>query len=207
MAVGPVHRSRPQKARHRARRQRPKDGQRQFRFAGLPFALRPGFVATKHRKVTEYLRYYASPNTFSNALSPIQAAVVRKAFEIVSSSAGDELRRQSKANILQLRARLADADFEVYGDPSPIVCVKMGSEDVARLVSRQLHATGLVANLVEFPAVAKGHARFRLQVMANHTESDIVSAVDKIADGYRDACAELAELGNAADVRGVHAAV
>ncbi|WP_217348935.1 aminotransferase class I/II-fold pyridoxal phosphate-dependent enzyme [Mycobacterium numidiamassiliense] len=158
------------------------------------FASNGGFVATKHRKVTEYLRYFASPHTFSNALSPLQAAVVLKAFEIVASPEGDELRQKSMANILQLRARLVDAGFEVYGDPSPIVCVKMGTEDVARLVSRQLHASGLVANLVEYPAVAKGQARFRLQVMANHTEHDVMCAVDKIADGYRDACIELAEL-------------
>ena len=32
---------------------------------------------------------------------------------------------------------------------------------------------GVVANLVEFPAVAKGAARLRLQVMAKHTKNDI----------------------------------
>jgi 7-keto-8-aminopelargonate synthetase-like enzyme len=158
------------------------------------FASNGGFVATKHRRVTEYLRYYASPNTFSNALSPIQAAIVGKAFDIVDSPEGAELRRRCMTNILQLRARLADAGFAVYGEPSPIVCVKMGSEATARLVSRQLHRNGLVANLVEYPAVAKSQARFRLQVMANHSESDIASAVDKIAEGYRTACRELKEL-------------
>ncbi|MEE6137312.1 aminotransferase class I/II-fold pyridoxal phosphate-dependent enzyme [Mycobacterium sp. 050128] len=158
------------------------------------FASNGGFVATKHRRVTEYLRFYASPNTFSNALSPIQAAIVLKAFDIVDSAQGAELRHRCMTNVLQLRARLADVGFEVYGDPSPIVCVKMGSERIARLVSRQLHRNGLVANLVEFPAVARGQARFRMQVMANHSESDIASAVDKIADGYRIACRELADL-------------
>ncbi|OBA57597.1 8-amino-7-oxononanoate synthase [Mycobacterium sp. 1100029.7] len=158
------------------------------------FASNGGFVATQHRRVTEYLRYYASPNTFSNALSPIQAAIVGKAFDIVDSSEGAELRRTCMSNVLQLRARLSDAGFEVYGDPSPIVCVKMGSEPMARLVSRQLHRNGLVANLVEYPAVPRDQARFRLQVMANHTDTDIAAAVDKIAEGYRTACRELKEL-------------
>ena len=52
----------------------------------------------------------------------------------------------------------------------------MGTEALARLVSRQLSRMGLVANLVEFPAVPKGAARFRLQVMANHDEEQVAAA-------------------------------
>ena len=36
---------------------------------------------------------------------------------------------------------------------------------------------GLIANLVEFPAVPKGAARIRMQVMANHSEQNIADAV------------------------------
>lgn len=161
------------------------------------FASNGGFVATKHRKVKEYLRYYSSPNTFSNALSPIQAAVVLKAFDIVDSAEGASLRQQTMTNVQLLRAHLGQAGFETYGAPSPIVCVKMGNEGVARLASRQLHASGLVANLVEFPAVAKGQARFRMQVMANHTEADIVEAVTLIEEAYRYASVEAEQFGPA----------
>lgn len=158
------------------------------------FASNGGFVAAKHRSVTEYLRFYASPNTFSNALSPIQPAIVLKAFEIVASAVGEALRQKLMHNIQSLRAHLTDAGFEIYGTPSPIVCVKMGSEAVARLVSRQLHAHGVAANLVEFPAVAKGQARFRLQVMANHTGGDVLAAVGGIASAHRHACIEQSNL-------------
>lgn len=154
------------------------------------FASNGGFVATQHRKVKEYLRFYSSPNTFSNALSPVQAAIVLKAFDIVDGGEGEMLRQRLMANILQLRTRLGRAGFDIYGDPSPIVCVKMGSESMARLVSRQLHANGLVANLVEYPAVARDQARFRMQVMANHTGDDIIDAVERISVSYRYACDE-----------------
>ena len=70
-----------------------------------------------------------------------------------------------------------EAGLDYYGDPSAIVCVKMGSEGLARLVSKRLPELGLVANLVEFPAVPKGAARIRMQVMANHSEKNIVDAV------------------------------
>ena len=43
-------------------------------------------------------------------------------------------------------------------------------------MARELPELGLLANLVEFPAVAKGQARFRLQVMAEHTAEEIEAA-------------------------------
>jgi glycine C-acetyltransferase len=144
------------------------------------FASNGGFVACKSRAVKEYMRYYSSPNTFSNAMSPASAAIVGKCFDIVSSEEGARLRTKLMSNIVMLRELLNGCGMETYGDPSPIVCVKMGHESLARLVSRRLPATGLLANLVEFPAVPKGRARFRLQVMANHTHRDIMDAVHRL---------------------------
>jgi len=141
------------------------------------FASNGGFVACKSRAVKEYLRFYSAPLTFSNALSPVQAATVLKAFDIVDSIEGQVLRLELLANVMSLRRELTEAGLEFYGDPSAIVCVKLGSEGLARLVSRHLPALGLVANLVEFPAVPKGAARLRMQVMANHTEQNICDAV------------------------------
>jgi len=145
------------------------------------FASNGGFVACRNRAVKEYLRFFSSPATFSNALSPVQAAVALKAFDIVESEEGRALRSSLMTNIVSLRRHLRDAGLDYYGDPSAIVCVKMGSEALARLVSRQLPKLGLVANLVEFPAVPKGAARIRMQVMANHCEQNIIGAVDRLA--------------------------
>src|SRR5579864_3401160 len=141
------------------------------------FASNGGFVATNSRAVKEYLRFYSAPATFSNALSPVQAATILKAFDIVESFEGRVLRLELMANILSLRRELQEAGLAFYGDPSAIVCVKMGSEGLARLVSRRLPSLGLIANLVEFPAVPKGAARIRMQVMANHTGQNIRDAV------------------------------
>ena len=148
------------------------------------FGSNGGFVACRNREVKEYLRFFSPPCTFSNALSPMQAATVMKAFEIIESEEGEVLRGKLMSNIVSLRRQLVEAGFEVYGDPSAIVCVKMGSEGLARLVSRQLPDAGLIANLVEFPAVPKGQARFRMQVMANHTEENIRDAVAALKQGY-----------------------
>jgi glycine C-acetyltransferase len=158
------------------------------------FASNGGFVAARGRSVKEYMRYFSSPNTFSNALSPASAAIVGKAFDIVASEEGARLRAELMANIKMLRSLLGGCGLETYGDPSAIVCVKMGTEALARLVSRRLPAMGMLANLVEFPAVPKGQARFRLQVMAKHSQHDVLDAVHRLSTAAADAAEDLAAL-------------
>lgn len=160
------------------------------------FASNGGFLAARGQAVKEYMRYYSSPNTFSNALSPASAAIVGKAFDIIASTEGALLRGKLMHNIQMLRKMLGGCGMETYGDPSAIVCVKMGTEALARLVSRRLPMLGMLANLVEFPAVPKGQARFRLQVMANHSMHDIVDAVHRLSAASSDGAADLAALEN-----------
>ena len=82
--------------------------------------------------------------------------------------------------------------MEVYGDPSAIVAVKTGEEALARMTSRALPDVGLISNLVEYPAVPKGQARFRLQVMAGHSQEEINNAADRIEQAMATASAQLA---------------
>ena len=160
------------------------------------FASNGGFVACNSRAVKEYLRFYSAPATFSNALSPVQAATILKAFDIVDSDEGRQHRAALMKNVKFLRAKLTEAGLGYYGEPSAIVCVKMGTEGLARLVSRRLPDLGLVANLVEFPAVPKGSARVRMQVMANHSERNIIDAVLSLKLAREESETELAEINS-----------
>jgi 7-keto-8-aminopelargonate synthetase-like enzyme len=137
------------------------------------FASNGGFVSCNSPAVRQYLKFYGCSATFSNALSPVQAAIVKKAFDIVQSERGRDLRWLLMKRVLQLRKALTEAGLEVIGDPSAIVPVIVGDEALARMVSRHLPGLGVVANLVEYPAVAKGNARFRFQVMPSHTVENV----------------------------------
>jgi 7-keto-8-aminopelargonate synthetase-like enzyme len=137
------------------------------------FASNGGFVSCNSPAVKQYLKFYGCSATFSNALSPVQAATVTKAFEIVQSEKGHELRWLLMKRVHQLRKALQNAGLGILGDPSPIVPVVIGDEALARRVSRRLPELGVVANLVEYPAVAKGNARFRFQVMPTHTSRHV----------------------------------
>lgn len=141
------------------------------------FASNGGFIAVRNKSTAEYLRYYSATHTFSNALSPVQAAAVLKALEIVSGAEGKERRQRLMDNILNLRVAMEGAELEVLGDPSPIVPVNVGAEPVGRFAAREMEEMGGIANLVEYPAVPQGAARFRFQVMADHQPEDIAAIV------------------------------
>ena len=93
----------------------------------------------------------------------------------------------------ELRKGLAAAGLEVIGNPSAIVPVPVGEEAFARLVARQLPEFGVVTNLVEYPAVAKGSARFRFQVMSRHTAANITDVVQRFRGAVDAGQAEYAQ--------------
>jgi glycine C-acetyltransferase len=144
------------------------------------FGSNGGFVACHSAAVKQYLKYYGSSATFSNAMSPVQAATVTKAFEIVQSEKGRQLRSVLMERIHQVRAALAAEGLQAMGSPSPIVPVRVGDEALARLVSRSLPELQVIANLVEYPAVAKGDARLRLQMMPTHSPEDVAAVAARL---------------------------
>jgi 7-keto-8-aminopelargonate synthetase-like enzyme len=151
------------------------------------FGSNGGFIAVKDRSTAEYLKYYSATHTFSNALSPVQCASILAALDIVRSEEGKQLRQKLMDNILYLRAEMQRAGLETLGDPSPIVPVRVGIEGMGRFASRHLSQMGGIANLVEYPAVPQGAARFRFQVMAAHTREDIDQVVAITTRAMREA--------------------
>jgi glycine C-acetyltransferase len=145
------------------------------------FASNGGFVSCNSVAVKQYLKFYGCSATFSNALSPVQAATVTKAFEIVQSEKGRQLRSVLMQRIGQLREALTAAGLQYMGNPSAIVPVRVGDEALARLVSRRLPALEVIANLVEYPAVAKGDTRLRLQMMPTHSLENVQALASRLS--------------------------
>jgi glycine C-acetyltransferase len=141
------------------------------------FSSNGGFVATRSRSARQFLGIYGGSHIYSNGLSPVQAATALEALRIVRSPEGDELRERSFDNILRLRAGFESQGIECLGNPSNVVPVMCGDETVAKWTARLLEEHGLIANLVEYPAVPRERARFRFQIMANHTHEQIDRAV------------------------------
>jgi 7-keto-8-aminopelargonate synthetase-like enzyme len=146
------------------------------------FASNGGFVATASRAVKRHLQMFAGPHMFSNALSPVQAAVILECVNIVRSEEGTTLRADLMRNALGLRVQLAAEGLECMGMASAIVPVLIGSEPVSRLVGKLLFDQSVFVNQVEFPGVPVGASRLRLQLMANHTMQQVKRAAPVIGN-------------------------
>jgi 7-keto-8-aminopelargonate synthetase-like enzyme len=153
------------------------------------FASMGGFVATNSKGFRFGLRGQCGPSTFTNAMSPVQAATILASLDIVEGEEGKQRRDRLMHNSLRLRAGLEEAGFEVLGKPSAVVPMLIGDVLLARLMTRYAVEFGGIVNLVEHPAVARNACRWRLQVMADHTDEQIDEMV-VIAEKAR----ELAEM-------------
>jgi 7-keto-8-aminopelargonate synthetase-like enzyme len=142
------------------------------------FATNGGFAACS-KKVKNYLYTYSSSHLFSNAISPMQASVALECMKIAFDEAeGRVLRNQLMDKAKLLRKEMMAIGCEVGGKESPIVPVYVGEERYARLAARYIFERGVLANLVEFPAVPRGKARFRFQLMATHSDDLLTHAAE-----------------------------
>jgi glycine C-acetyltransferase len=142
------------------------------------FASMGGFVATNNKGFRFGLRGQCGPSTFTNAMSPIQAATILGALDIIEGEEGAQRRAKLLHNSLRLRAGLEEAGFEVLGKPSAVVPMLIGDILLARLMTRYAVEYGGIVNLVEHPAVARNACRWRLQVMTDHTDAQIDAMVE-----------------------------
>ena len=155
------------------------------------FASNGGFVAAHTPSVVEFAFAFSNSGTFSNGLSPIQASVVLKAVEIVTSEEGEGLRADLLRVVTAARSRFAEEGIECLGDPSALIPVPVGNDAAARYASKLVRERGVLANLFEFPGVEVGSARFRMQAMARHTVEQAVEAATIVAGAIRDAREEV----------------
>jgi glycine C-acetyltransferase/8-amino-7-oxononanoate synthase len=151
------------------------------------FASNGGFLATHSAAVKQFAKMYGNPHIFSNALSPVQTAVVRKALDIVRSTEGVVLRKQLLGIVTRLRSAFSIRGISCLGQPCAIVPVPIGDEKVARVAHRLLRRRNIAAIVCEYPAVATGAARFRLQVMASHGTSQAHLVAQAIAEVIEEA--------------------
>jgi 7-keto-8-aminopelargonate synthetase-like enzyme len=150
------------------------------------FASNGGFVAGANI-IRPQLIVFSPSYTFSNGISPMQCAVVQKCAEIIFSEKGDHLRHMLRDHIDFAIQAFTFNGFITTGVPSPIVPVLIGAEELARLISKETIKKGLLANLAEFPAVPKGKAIFRFQLMSTHRKQHIAEAVQILKNTKADA--------------------
>lgn len=140
------------------------------------FATNGGFLAMREEKVRQYVRAFGGPHLFSTGLSPIQTAVALAALRVSASHEGEDLRRRMMDAAVTLRGELTGRGLTCLGEPSALVPVLVGEEDLSRVAVALAFEQNLICNLVEYPAVAVGLSRFRLQLQPLHTREQAITA-------------------------------
>jgi glycine C-acetyltransferase len=144
------------------------------------FASIGGFIATGDLPSFRAIQGYSGSYTFSNTLIPPQLGAIDAAMDIAFSTEGEKLRGCVRDNAEFLREGLAAVGLPASGDISPLVIVIVGSEALARLSYRHLLKHGVIMNCIEFPAVRRGEARFRMQLTPDHTREQLAEIPAKM---------------------------
>ena len=111
---------------------------------------------------------------FSTAPPPPLAAAARKGIELLQSEEGDRRRSRLRENLGLLAHALRSP-----GTESAILPIIIGAESQAMTASRRLLDAGFLVPAIRYPTVAKGSARLRFTVSANHAREEI-EALGKI---------------------------
>lgn len=133
----------------------------------------------------DYLVNRARSFIFSTAPVPAAAAAAAAAVGIVRGPQGNERRRRLRQRVSQLRAGLGERYPEI---PTPIVPIVLGPEEEATRAAAELLRAGIYAPAIRYPAVARGAARLRITLSAEHSAGEVeqlANAVCRLRSGPR----------------------
>jgi glycine C-acetyltransferase len=133
-----------------------------------------GFIAGSH-ELTEWLVNRGRPFLFSTSAPPAVTAACLEALDIIR----DEPERLQRLwdNTKALKAGLHDLGFDTGASETPITPVITGDEQLTQTFARRLFEEGVFTPAIVFPTVAKGRARVRTIVTADHTDDDLAEAL------------------------------
>ena len=129
-----------------------------------------GYCVSSHEQF-DILRVACRPYMFTASLPPATAASARAALAAVQ--ARPALRAKLWSNIRRFHGALVDAGFTLGAEPSPIVAVRLDSEDQTLAMWRALLEAGYYVNIGLPPATPSGESLLRCAISAAHSEAQI----------------------------------
>jgi 8-amino-7-oxononanoate synthase len=122
------------------------------------------------RPLIDFLVNRARSFIFSTAPVPAAAAAATAGIRFIQSKAGETRRNQLFERIDELNSQSAIRNPQLK---SAIIPVLIGDETRAVAASAALREQGIFVPAIRYPTVARGQARLRVTLTANHTAEDI----------------------------------
>lgn len=120
----------------------------------------------------------------TTALSPVNAAAIHAALEVISASEGRRRRRNLHGLSLRLRNHLMADGVKVMGKASPFVPILLPPL-TALPRTALLESAGPLVTLLQAPSVPAHTPRWRIQLTADHSPADIDDLAELIRDVSR----------------------
>lgn len=133
-----------------------------------------GALVAGSRLVTDYLVNAARPFLYSTAPSPLIAAAVRRALELIDE---EPWRRERVRSLVKAARRLlppALSRWTLGGERTQVLPVLIGEDGDALRAARCVSERGLDVRAIRPPTVPEGTSRLRLSLNVGLDESDLV---------------------------------
>jgi 7-keto-8-aminopelargonate synthetase-like enzyme len=139
-----------------------------------------GYIAGS-RALVEYLKYTAPGFVFSNGISPPNAAAALAALRLLEEESDRVHRLADNSKLFLNLARERGLNTGRSRD-SAVVPVILGNSLHALQLSQAMFARGINVQPILHPAVEESAARLRFFITARHTEEQIRTTVDILAE-------------------------
>ncbi len=139
-----------------------------------------GYLAGGERLI-RYLGYTTPAFVFSTACSPPNAAAALEGLRVIQREPWRVTRLRERSELFLKLAADCDLDTGSSAD-TPVIPVIVGSSTRAIQASQMLLQRGINARPILYPAVRESGARVRFFITSEHSEDQIVQAVEAVAD-------------------------
>lgn len=143
-----------------------------------------GGYITASQDIIDYLRIYARSNMFSTSLPP---SVCASAIEVIKVIQNTNVVERLKQNAKYLQNRLKSEGFNIMNTETPIIPLVVGDQTILTQMAKDAFDEGFIVNPIFPPAVPANLTRFRISVMASHTQKDmdlLVGLIIKLFEKY-----------------------
>lgn len=143
-----------------------------------------GGYITASQDIIDYLRIYARSNMFSTSLPP---SVCAAAIEVIKVMQNTNVVERLKQNAKYLQNRLKSEGFNIMNTETPIIPLVVGDQAILTQMAKDAFDEGFIVNPIFPPAVPANLTRFRISVMASHTQKDmdlLVGLIIKLFEKY-----------------------
>lgn len=133
-----------------------------------------GFTSGR-REIIDLLRQRSRPYLFSNTLAPSITGASIAVLDLLSKSTA--LRDTLAENTAYFREKIVAAGFDIKPGEHPIIPIMLYDAVISQKMAEKLLEKGIYVIGFYYPVVAKGQARIRVQISAEHTKEQLDHAI------------------------------